>query len=76
MNASGRLSTAKRALELLLTEDEKEASVLAEDLKMLNDSRKDMTAKGVEQAVHMVESTSMEKDRVLVIYLPDCHESL
>ncbi|MDQ9893768.1 hypothetical protein RFZ55_15730, partial [Acinetobacter baumannii] len=54
----------------------KEASVLAEDLKMLNDSRKDMTAKGVEQAVHMVESTSMEKDRVLVIYLPDCHESL
>lgn len=76
MNASGRLSTAKRALELLLTENEKEASVLAEDLKKLNDSRKDMTAKGVEEAVHMVESTSLAQDRVLVIYLPDCHESL
>lgn len=76
MNASGRLSTAKRALELLLTENEKEASILAEDLKKLNDSRKDMTAKGVEEAVHMVESTSLAQDRVLVIYLPDCHESL
>ena len=53
MNASGRLSTAKRALDLLLTEDEKEASILAQDLKALNDSRKDMTAKGVEQAIEM-----------------------
>lgn len=76
MNASGRLSTAKRALNLLLTEDEKEASILAEDLKALNDSRKDMTAKGVEQAIEMVENTELIKDRVLVIYLPDCHESL
>lgn len=76
MNASGRLSTAKRALDLLLTKDEKEASILAQDLKALNDSRKDMTAKGVEQAVEMVENTELIKDRVLVIYLPDCHESL
>lgn len=76
MNASGRLSTAKRALDLLLMEDEKEASILAQDLKALNDSRKDMTAKGVEQAVEMVENTELIKDRVLVIYLPDCHESL
>ena len=76
MNASGRLSTAKRALDLLLTEDEKEASILAQDLKALNDSRKDMTAKGVEQAIEIVENTKLIKDRVLVIYLPDCHESL
>lgn len=76
MNASGRLSTAKRALNLLLTKDPKEASVLAEDLKALNDSRKDMTAKGVEQAVRLVENTRLKNDRVLVIYLPDCHESL
>lgn len=76
MNASGRLSTAKRALDLLLTEDEKEASILAQDLKALNDSRKDMTAKGVEQAIEIVENTELIKDRVLVIYLPDCHESL
>lgn len=76
MNASGRLSTAKRALQLLLSQDFKEASVLAEDLKNLNDSRKDMTAKGVEQAVELVETTDLLYDRVLVIYLPDCHESL
>ena len=76
MNASGRLSTAKRALRLLLAEDPKEAATLAEDLKSLNDSRKDMTAKGVEEAVEMVEHTDLKNDRVLVIYLPHCHESL
>ena len=76
MNASGRLSTAKRALRLLLAEDPSEAATLAQDLKDLNDSRKDMTAKGVEEAVEMVEHTDLKNDRVLVIYLPDCHESL
>ena len=76
INASGRLSTAKRALELLLSKDTKEASVLAEDLKELNDSRKDMTVKGVERAVEMIENTELKNDRVLVVYLPDCHESL
>lgn len=76
INASGRLSTAKRALELLLSKDTKEASVLAEDLKELNDSRKDMTVKGVEQAVEIIENTEIKDDRVLVVYLPGCHESL
>ncbi len=76
INASGRLSTAKRALELLLSKDTKEASVLAEDLKELNDSRKDMTVKGVEKAVEIIENTDLKNDRVLVVYLPECHESL
>ncbi len=76
INASGRLSTAKRALELLLSKDTKEASVLAEDLKELNDSRKDMTVKGVEKAVEIIENTELKEDRVLVVYLPECHESL
>ena len=73
INASGRLSTAKRALELLLSKDTKEASVLAEDLKELNDSRKDMTVKGVEKAVEIIENTDLKEDRVLVVYLPECH---
>lgn len=76
MNASGRLSTAKRALNLLLCREQEEAAALAADLKALNDSRKDMTAKGVEEAAEMVENTSLHEDRVLVIYLPECHESL
>ena len=76
MNASGRLSTAKRALNLLLCRDREETAALAADLKALNDSRKDMTAKGVEEAAEMVENTSLHEDRVLVIYLPKCHESL
>ena len=76
INASGRLDTAKRALELLRAKTKKEADILAGDLKALNDSRKDMTADAVEQAKEQVELSAMKKDRVLVIYLPDCHESL
>ena len=75
INASGRLDTAKRALELLNARTRREAVMLAEDLKALNDSRKEMTEKGVEEAVQMIESTSLKDDKVLVVYLPDCHES-
>ncbi len=76
LNASGRLDTAKRALELLMSKSKKEADVLAGDLKALNDSRKDMTMLAVEDAIKMVEETDIKYDKVLVIYLPDCHESL
>ena len=76
MNASGRLDTAKRALELLEAKTQKEADVLAGDLKALNDSRKDMTAAAVEDAFIQVENSEIKDQDVLVIYLPDCHESL
>lgn len=76
INASGRLDTAKRALELLNACTRRDAVMLAEDLKALNDSRKEMTERGVEEAVQMIESTSLKDDRVLVVYLPDCHESI
>ncbi len=76
LNASGRLDTAKRALELLRAKNKKEADILAGDLKALNDNRKDMTAIAVEEAIRQVEESDLQKDNVLVIYLPDCHESL
>ena len=76
INASGRLDTAKRALELLNAKSRREAVMLAEDLKALNDSRKETTEKGVEEAVQMIEGTSLKEDKVLVVYLPDCHESI
>ena len=76
LNASGRLDTAKRALELLNAKTKREADLLAGDLKALNDSRKDMTMAAVEKAVEQVEKEGLKNDRVLVIYLPDCHESL
>lgn len=76
LNASGRLDTAKRALELLRATSKKEADILAGDLKALNDSRKDMTAQAVEEAIRMIEQTSLREDNVLVVYLPECHESL
>ena len=76
LNASGRLDTAKRALQLLLADSREEAGVLAGDLKNLNESRKEMTAQGLEKAIEQVESTSMMEDTVLVVFLPECHESL
>lgn len=76
INASGRLDTAKRALELLSAATPKEAAMLAGDLKALNDSRKEMTNRNVEEAIHMVETTGLQDDKVLVVYLPECHESI
>lgn len=76
LNASGRLDTAKRALELLCAKTRKEADILAGDLKALNDNRKDMTAIAVEEAIKQVEVSSLKEDKVLVVYLPECHESL
>lgn len=76
LNATGRLDTADRALQLLAAADNRSAYSIAEELKEMNDSRKNLTQKGVEQAVAYVESHHMEADKVLVVYLPDCHESL
>ena len=75
LNASGRLDTAERALALLEETDENEAVRLAGELKRLNDSRKDMTAKNVDEACALLERKSCLDD-VLIVYLPDCHESL
>lgn len=76
LNAGGRLDTAKKALELFLTEDEATAGALALELKELNDTRKAMTLKGVELAEAQIKEEYRENDPVYVIYLPDCHESL
>lgn len=75
LNASGRLQTAKMALRLLLCEDETEADRMAVELKELNDQRKDMTQAGIDEASAMVEELYQE-DKVLVVFLPECHESL
>lgn len=76
INASGRLDTAARALRLLCTEDADRAAKEAGDLVALNQSRKAMTEKGREEAEHIIESQGLSSDRVLVVYLPECHESL
>ncbi|QOV20849.1 single-stranded-DNA-specific exonuclease RecJ [Blautia liquoris] len=76
LNASGRLDTAKRALAMLCAKSNKEAAELAGDLKALNESRKAMTLQGTKEAISYVEQSDLQKDRVLVVYLPECHESL
>lgn len=75
LNAGGRLMTAKLALRLLLSDNEEEADRLAEELKSLNDMRKEMTKKGEDEAIKQVEE-KYGSDKVLVVFLPDCHESL
>lgn len=76
INASGRLDTAMRSLALLQSEDEEEAAKLAGDLKALNDSRKALTEKGTEEAYKLIEGSDLKNDKVMVVFLPDCHESL
>jgi single-stranded-DNA-specific exonuclease len=76
LNATGRLDTAARALQMFLTQDKAEAVTIAGELKELNESRKNMTTQGINQAVEMIEQSSLKEDKVLVLYLPDCHESI
>lgn len=76
INASGRLDTARRSMALLLSEDADAADKLAMELKALNDERKNLTQIAVDEACAMIESGTYDDDRVLVVYLPDCHESI
>ena len=76
LNASGRLDSAKRALKMLVTDDRAEAERHAGELKDLNEERKKLTSEAVDKAVDMVENSSLKDDRVLVIFLPGCHESI
>lgn len=76
MNATGRLDTAANALELLQATDKAQAMMLAGNLKSMNDSRKELTLDGVAEAIRQIEEKDYEKDKVLVVYLPDVHESL
>lgn len=76
INATGRLDTAERALKLLLTEDGEEAREIAIELKRMNEVRKDLTLEGEEAARRIIAEQGMEQDRILVVYLPDAHESV
>lgn len=76
LNAGGRLDTAKRGLNLLMAKDKAEADREAGELKALNDSRKEMTKEGTKKAVELIEGSSLKEDKVLVVKLEDCHESL
>lgn len=76
LNAGGRLDTAKKGLGLLLAKNSEEAEKQAEELKSLNDLRKKMTEEGLRNAIDIIETTDLKEDKVLVVHLADCHESL
>ncbi|MBO6137997.1 MAG: single-stranded-DNA-specific exonuclease RecJ [Lachnospiraceae bacterium] len=76
INAAGRLKKAELALELLMSTNSAEAMKRAEELKKLNDSRKGMTNSAFSEACKLIENEDYVNDRILVVYLKDCHESL
>lgn len=76
INATGRLDTARQALELLQAETFEEAVPIAAVLKEYNTNRKEMTQQGVEEAMALLETGTYDSDRILVLYLPQVHESL
>ena len=76
INASGRLDTATRALQMLLEEDENTASVIASELCVLNEERKELTKAGVDEAIRQYEECGYKDDTVVVIYMPEVHESI
>ena len=76
INAAGRLDTARRALRLFISESPEEVAEIADELVVLNEERKEMTKQGVEEAKQLVEEGGYEKDPVLILYLPDVHESI
>lgn len=76
LNASGRLDTAKIGLELLLVDTKEKAVLLAKEVRNLNDIRKNMTAVSVTNAISLIEESDLKQDKVLVVYLDDCHESI
>ena len=76
LNASGRLDTAAKAIELLMETDSTKALTIANELVELNGQRKAMTQTGIDKAKELIESTGLVNDRVLVVYIPELHESL
>ncbi len=76
LNASGRLDTAQKALALLMSENKEEAFLLASELVNMNNVRKDMTEEYFKKACERIETSELKNDKVLVVYLPDCHESI
>lgn len=76
LNASGRLDTAKKGLELLLADTEEEAVKLAGEVRNLNDIRKNMTADNTQKAIQLIDESDLKYDKILVVYLNDCHESI
>lgn len=76
INASGRLDWAMKGLKLLLSDEKQEATIMAAELYELNNERKSMTVKGVEEAIEAIENSNLKNDRVLVVYKPGIHESI
>lgn len=75
-NAAGRLDTIVHALALLEEKNHEKALALAQELWAMNEERKELTRVGTERAVEIIEHASWKDERVYLVYIPDCHESV
>ena len=75
-NAAGRLDTVKTAILLLRAQDRETAMKYAAALREMNEERKNLTLEGAEQAQAMIDQAQWKDDRVYLVYLPNCHESV
>lgn len=75
INAEGRLDTANEAFDLLVETDYQKALEKAAQMQDLNVERQELTKEGMEAAFKIIDA-EMQNDKVLVVYLPDVHESI
>ncbi len=75
-NAAGRLDTIVHALALLESKEYDQALALAGELWAMNEERKELTRVGTERAVELIEHAVWKDERVYLVYIKDCHESV
>lgn len=75
INAEGRLDTANEAFDLLVETDYQKALEKAAQMRDLNVERQELTKQGMEAAFKIIDA-EMQNDKVLVVYLPEVHESI
>ena len=75
INAEGRLDTANEAFDLLVETDYQKALEKAAQIRDLNVERQELTKHGMEAAFKIIDA-EMQNDKVLVVYLPEVHESI
>ncbi len=75
-NAAGRLDTIVHALALLESKEYDQALALAGELWAMNEERKELTRVGTERAVELIEHATWKDERVYLVYIKDCHESV
>lgn len=76
INATGRLESGGKAVELFCETNEAKAREIAKTLVELNGERKRLTALATERGMERIERENLLNEKVLVLYDEDTHESI